>query len=394
MHRRYHRILLILAFVVIVCHLRVSAQEGEEPDRSLNSIPESERSEEQKREIQEEWDAVLKGIPTRHDNAAELVRNLHARREDLYPGRPLRPSTWDGPFPPTSYVTFGPKEIWIKTSGFGSIDYGVVTRGNPYLRRWLDKGDVFVLKGDVTRQNEEWIKELGQTVTVSKLSPKRTDGEAARAATLALRPFKPEQAVVMNGLPYETEAGQAELARMGLHGTPEGWRSARREIRSAAAAGHIPIKVATRKVVLQELREGQSNVLFVIAHSDSNAIFLPGVAGGKITMQELESIRRDVAPDRAIVLLACKTGGVNGATQSIAETLIKNRLASVVFASDEFIHTKDVAEMLRNLRQGSMLGQVFESLRAIVRVDEPEGPWERAKPSEAFLIVRRMDENA
>jgi hypothetical protein len=63
---------------------------------------------------------------------------------------------------------------------------------------------------------------------------------------------------------------------MGLRGTPEGWRSARREIRSAA--GHIPIKVATRKTVLQELREGRSNVLFVIAHADSNTIFLPGVA--------------------------------------------------------------------------------------------------------------------
>jgi hypothetical protein len=255
----------------------------------------------------------------------------------------------------------------------------------------LDKGDVFVLKGDVTRQNEEWFKELGQTVTVSKLSPKRNDEEAALAATLALRPFKPDEAVVMNGLPYETEAGPEELARMGLRGTPEQWRSARREIRSAA--GHIPMKGATRKTVLQELREGKSNMLFLIAHSDSNAIFLPGVAGGKITMQELDSIRRVSAPDRVIVLLTCKAGTVNGATQSLAETLIKNRLASVVFASDEFIHTKDVAEMLRNLQGSATLGQVFESLRAIVRIDEPEGSWEWAKPREAVLIVRRMEEN-
>jgi hypothetical protein len=110
-------------------------------------------------------------------------------------------------------------------------------------------------------------------------------------------------------------------------------------------------------------------------------------------MQQLDSIRRDVAPDRAIVLLAFKAGGVNGATQSIAETLIKDRLASVVFATDEFIHTKDVAEMLQNLREGAMLGQVFESLRAIVRVDEPESPWERATPREAALIARRIEEN-
>jgi hypothetical protein len=269
-----------------------------------------------------------------------------------------------------------------------SRDYGVVNRNDPTLHRWLNtrKGDVFILKGEFTQEDEEWFKDLGQTVTLSKLSPKRNDDEAALAAKLTLQPFNPKEAIVMNALPYQAEAerGRSELARMKLRGRPQEWRTAQQEVSNA---GRIPVRRATKMAVLREFEEGSSNVLFVIAHSDSNAIFLPGVAGGKITIQELDRIARDHAPDRAIVLLACKAGAVNGQTQSLAETLIKNRLATVVFASDELVYTKDVAEMLRKLQENAVLGEAFDRLRVMVRFDEPDGPWERAKPSEALLFL-------
>lgn len=49
--------------------------------------------------------------------------------------RPLRPTTWDGPFSSTTYVTFGPKKIQIfgnQEKGYEGY-YGVVNRGDPHF---------------------------------------------------------------------------------------------------------------------------------------------------------------------------------------------------------------------------------------------------------------------
>ena len=383
MMTRVHRIVLLLATLFIVCHLRGAAQE-EKRDESNIYKPDSEKTLEERKKSEELKDSVLYGKPTRADNAARTL-DYPTRREDLE-NRPRLPVAWTGPFPATTYVTFGPKEIRIETSG--SRYNATVPRHDPDLRRWLDKGDVFVLKGEVTQGEEDLFNQIGQTVIVSKLSPKSENGEAALAATLLLRPLKAENAMVMNALPYETEGGRGEeeLARMRLRGRPQEWGSARRQI--VSAAGQMPIKAVTKKDVLKEFHEGNSNILFVIAHSDSNAIFLPGVAGGKITREDLDTIRRESTPNRAIVLLACKTGVANGDTHSIAEALIKNKLANVVVASDELISVKDVAEMLRNLQAGATLGQVFQALRAIVQVDNPPVRWKLTKTSEVALLVR------
>jgi hypothetical protein len=384
---RGHRTALLLALILISGHLGVTAQEERDKENPIYK-PDSELSPEERIEKQELIDAVMKGKPTRADNAARELR-FPTRLEDLQKDRPLRPSTWDGPLPPATYVTFGPRDIQIDSSHTRYSYPATIKRGDPDLRRWLDRGDVFVLKGDVTQEDEDRFKELGQVVTVSGSSPKRSYEEAVRAATIALRPFKAEQAVVMSALPYERDAerGREELARMGLHGTSDGWRSAGREIRKTAEEGRIPVRIATKKAVLKEFQEGENDVLFLVAHSDSNSILLPGVAGGRITVRDLDSIKRESAPDRAIVLLACKTRAVKGQSPSLAETLIKNRLASIVFASDEFVYTKDVSAMLRNLHQSGTLGQAFESMGAIVHVDEPYIPWNPAEPTEALLIV-------
>lgn len=384
---RRHRTVLFLAGILIGAHLGATGQEERDKESPIYK-PESELSPEEKLEKQELIDATMKGKPTRADNAAKELR-FPIRLEDLEKNRPLRPSAWDGPLPPTTYVTFGAKDIRIDSSHTRYSYPETIKRGDPDLRRWLDKGDVFVLQGDVTQADEDQFKELGQVVTLSKSSPKRGYDEAARAATVALRPFKAEQAVVMNALPYErnAERGQEELARMRLHGTSEGWRAAGREIREAAAEGRIPVRIATKKAVLKEFQEGQNNVLFLIAHSDSNSIFLPGLAGGRITIEDLDSIKRNSAPDRAIVLLACKTRAAKGQSPSLAEALIKNRLASIVFASEDLVYTKDVSAMLRSLHENGTLGQAFESMGAIVRVDEPYIPWKPAESSQAVLIV-------
>jgi hypothetical protein len=93
-------------------------------------------------------------------------------------------------------------------------------------------------------------------------------------------------------------------------------------------------EIATKDALEKELRSGSRNVLFLIAHSDSESIFLPGLHGGRLSMKELDQLKRDAAPSRVVVLLACKTGQVNGKTNSIAEIILKNKLAATVLASE------------------------------------------------------------
>jgi hypothetical protein len=130
---------------------------------------------------------------------------------------------------------------------------------------------------------------------------------------------------------------------------------------------------ATKHVVVNELQNGTKNVLFVIAHSDSKAIFLPGVKGGKLSFSELSSITRLKAPSRTIVLLACKTGAVNEGTRSIAELLLKNKLATAVLASAHDVYATDLPEMFGKLR-GSTLRDSFPQFRAIVELQTTSNP--------------------
>jgi hypothetical protein len=360
----------------------VLAQEVEDEKDSLHK-PESEKTPEEKVHDRTIEDYVAGKAPFAPADVGVRYLNRPIVWEK---GSPPRPSSWGGLFPPTTFVQLGEKG-WLGERRI-SFEYsywnqsGTVKKGlsDPYIGMCVQSGDLFVLSGNVSPDDEKWFKRFGQTVVVSNASPKQEKRELAHAAALTLRPFKSEEAVVLNALPYETGGSntQKELTRMGLKDDPKGWRSAQEGI--ASAAGKIPIRRATKKEVLREFRDGNGNVLLVMAHSASNVIYLPGVEGGKITLQDLDSLRRESAPDRVIVLLACKTGEVNGQTPSIAETLIKNKLASTVLASDDIIYTGDVAEMLRSLQENTALGRAFENLRTIVEV-RPDIRWRRDQVS-------------
>src|SRR5260370_33524347 len=93
-------------------------------------------------------------------------------------------------------------------------------------------------------------------------------------------------------------------------------------------------------------------------------------------MKELDQIHRDVAQNRAVVLLACKTGQVNGKTNSIAEIILKNKLAATVLATDGYIYATDLSDMLREFQSHGVLGRAFPELRPIVQLKIPAVGWE------------------
>jgi hypothetical protein len=278
--------------------------------------------------------------------------------------------------PPTTFVYFGSgnpmrRLIGLKNSYYHSV-FKITSLDDPGIHDCYTTGDLFVLSGRATPSDEEWFRSRRlRYVIQSDFSPKTQDAEYIRAAAMTVRPFVASQFVIFSGLPYEKGSinSRAELLRMGLTWKPKEWHAVSQEI--ASAAGSIPIATATKRGLINELETGNKDVLFIIAHSDSKSIFLPGLQGGKISLHELDSIKREVAPQRVIVLLACKTGSINGRTQSIAETLLKNRLAAVVFASEGSVDATELGTMLRTLSTSS-LAKSFADFRAIVRLQKLE----------------------
>ncbi len=321
---------------------------GQEEEIEPNKI-ESEKTLEQKEHEKELNEATLHGKPTKADNAANWLRNpIH-----LGPKRAT-----------ATFVTSGPESFEFQNSG----EHAFHDINDPNLFDSYVKGDVFILSSNLTKADEQRFKARNLPFVIhSRVSPKGSPAELSRAALLTILPFKPDNAVILNALPQET--GQLrpsiELKRMGLTSTPEEWSAAREQIREAA--GNTLVQRATKESVIKEFREGTKDILFVIAHSDSQSIFLPGLNGGKLSFEELKSVTRKEAPNRVIVLLACRTAKAAKGKESIAEILLKNRLATAVLASENNIYASSIAGIFHTLIDDKgNLNQSFKELSTIV----------------------------
>jgi hypothetical protein len=288
--------------------------------------------------------------------------------------------------PPTTYVNFGEPDAFSSNHRFwGFSARRIEFRSNYWnaslvvhdlsanqTKECFNEKDLFVLSGYVTPADEQWFKtNKAKYVIASAFSPKEFKREQAQAAALLLKRFGSDEIVAFDGLPYEKVAARsrAELRRMGLPVSIKAWRDARKDIHDAL--GNIATKTANKDGLEQELRSGSKNVLFLMAHSDSESIYLPGLRGGRLSMKELNQIRRDAAPNRVVVLLACKTGQVNGKTNSIAEIILKNKLATTVLATDGYVDAAELGSMLREFQSHGDLSRAFPDLRAIVELKSP-----------------------
>jgi len=410
--------IVLILFVSISIVLEKARCLEQEPERARDK-PESEMSPEEKQARKEIQNAILHGKRTPADNAAEdLKREItfakhsealpaqEAREEreksesektpeekaidkgikDFVEGKSLLlPSdhqyrsarrltaSINRDTPPTTFVTFEKPSGFSRTIKFKNSYWPTTFSVHDNLdgdlaRQCYDRGDVFVLGGYVTLSDEAWFKSNKLPYVIfSSESPKTTTDELIRAAALTIRPFEPGDAIILNALPSEVGGvrGGLELKRMGLSSTPDKWQDAKKQI--IEAAGSTTIIPATKESVSTELSEGTKNVLFLMAHSDSQSIYLPGLKGGKLSYRDLESIVRDVAPNRAIVLLACRAGKDRGEQRSLAKLFLKNRLATAVLASDGDVYATSIAGVLRTLlRDKGNLNQSFGDLRTIV----------------------------
>lgn len=372
-HRCSRTVYFLLLLILVISPARIV---GQEIERSMDR-PESEKTHEERERDQAIRD-VLSGKRLMMP-ADAMMREIHR-------------STLNKDTPPATYVDFGkPDGMTSSYSFFRFSTRRIEFRSNYWnmplivndlsanqTKECFNTRDLFVLSGYITAADERWFRENKLNYVIgSAFSPKQFRKEQVQAAALIVKPFGLDEVVVFDGLPHETGPAnsRSELRRMGLTSSAKEWKTVRQDIHSAI--GTITTEIATKGALEKELRSGSKNVLFLIAHSDSESIFLPGLHGARLSMKELDQIQRDAAPNRVVVLLACKTGQVNGKTNSIAEIILKNKLAATVLATDGYIYAKDLSDMLREFQSHGVLGQAFPDLRPIVQLKIPAVVWKR-----------------
>ena len=252
----------------------------------------------------------------------------------------------------------------------------MVAADRAQLNQLVATAGVTMLAGDFP-ESPGWHRWLSTScklcVLPSRRSANRDIPEKAFAALLGREVRSNQNLRVYNALPSETGAdGVSERTRMRIEGSEQDWAAVNDRIRDALSiAHHLPNstiwQTAEKDRLLEELREGESNVVLIFAHSDGSKIYMPGKSGSSISTEELRAVRHWKAPNRVVILVACEAGAVNQGTQSIAEALLESDLATTVFAYPGLISASYVPEMLARLSAGtSSLRDALPGLYQIV----------------------------
>jgi hypothetical protein len=189
-----------------------------------------------------------------------------------------------------------------------------------------------------------------------------------RLETLNARHLSPNRMVVANGIPHTKK----ELEFMGAPDSSlDGWRKIRGQIETNLK-GSWSRRIESRADLINELQTGDSDVLFLVAHSDGVDLF---IGGEKVSLAELAALPvRKGAPSspRVAVLVSCYAGSLGPkpetfiervtrmlrsreAKQSLAEILLNKHFFDQVLAPEGEINADQgvalVDQTLKELRK-------------------------------------------
>jgi len=167
------------------------------------------------------------------------------------------------------------------------------------------------------------------------------------AALLGERHFDPSRSELLDGLPSIRLGllGLWDTWRMNLNfADRHEWRRFRQDIEFPSG---VPSKPATARDVTEGLRRGEKDILLVLAHNDGNYIYLQ--SGEKLAFRDISELKREVSPNRVVVLITCRGASRQGGLASLAEMMLQNRLAKSVFASEDLIDARQLPTILQRL---------------------------------------------
>lgn len=307
-------------------------------------------------------DIIHDGKPALRDHVTELDRDF------------LFPSAGVQRIP----VRENPYSVWNVQRGKDSTTFSVTTGGQ--TKRWavgdgdstaaqeiaarLSNSQAIVHDGDPLPESLLAALPKDRYVRRSRLSP-TGDAEVAAAAALGEKSLTPHTTKFYNSLPQETGAASyTELRRMGLDPSQgEQWQRLHAHVVKTTSSLGLDVRVPQKQQLIQELAHGADDVVFVFAHNDGQSIYLSGARGESISMREISQIWRTEAPNRVIVAIVCEAGGVNGDQATLAELLLKNRLAKTVFASSKPVDARMIPQLLQKLfTPGAKLREVLTQL--------------------------------
>lgn len=126
-------------------------------------------------------------------------------------------------------------------------------------------------------------------------------------------------------------ATPATLKEVQLMGDPssslDGWRKIRQDVETKLS-GNFSRRITTKAELLHELQFGTSDVLFLVAHSDGDNLF---IGGQKVALAELNALparQTNAQTPRVAVLISCFAGRLPGQMPTFSErisTLISGR---------------------------------------------------------------------
>ena len=151
---------------------------------------------------------------------------------------------------------------------------------------------------------------LGRTVIHEMGSANDTSEKITNAIELSNVRLSPNTTKIFNALPYERngKCSQAELKRMRILGNRQAWESLNKQINALSVGWQS--YAANKADILKELETGTNQDLIIYAHFDGTYLYLPGAEGEKISLSEIEAVRRredSLAARRTIILAACGT---------------------------------------------------------------------------------------
>src|SRR5260370_6433958 len=167
-----------------------------------------------------------------------------------------------------------------------------------------------------------------------------------RLQQIADRPLAEEQLTIVDGLPQDRQAGESMGA---LVGDPNAWLDLHETVDQLLIRRRSK-RIRTKEKFLQELSEGENDLLIVVAHSKGSELYLNGQRTSLKELQAIPPRPHKPARPRLAVLVSCDAGKPQSENSSswmrrllgpevpsLAQTLIEKKFVTKVLAPDHKI---------------------------------------------------------